>query len=124
MIVRYLCAKHAAGGLYRTPAEKRNAQATAASVAATEPLLTLLDTHLAERPYMAGERLTMADIPIACEMHRWWGLPLEHPASRRGTGAIKARSVAKRRHAAERTCSRRRRPEEQERYLVIRSGGR
>ncbi|XYI00899.1 glutathione S-transferase C-terminal domain-containing protein [Sorangium sp. So ce1128] len=42
-------------------------------------LLTLLDTHLAQRPYMAGERLTMADIPIACEMHRWWGLPLEHP---------------------------------------------
>jgi glutathione S-transferase len=20
----------------------------------------------------------MADIPIACEMHRWWGLPLPH----------------------------------------------
>ncbi|XXY45925.1 glutathione S-transferase [Sorangium sp. So ce269] len=111
-IVRYLCAKHAAGGLYpedlrtrfdaerwmdwqqttlngagrdafiqlvRTPAEKRNAQAIAASVAAIEPLLTLLDTQLAQRPYMAGARLTMADVPIACEMHRWWGLPLEHP---------------------------------------------
>jgi glutathione S-transferase len=22
----------------------------------------------------------MADIPIACEMHRWLGLPIEHPA--------------------------------------------
>jgi glutathione S-transferase len=21
----------------------------------------------------------MADIPIACEMHRWLGLPMEHP---------------------------------------------
>ena len=29
-------------------------------------------------PFMAGERFTMADIPIACEMHRWWGLPLAH----------------------------------------------
>jgi glutathione S-transferase len=64
----------------RTPAEKRDAKLIAASVAATEPLLALLDAHLAQRPFMAGDRLTMADIPIACEMHRWWGLPLEHPS--------------------------------------------
>lgn len=66
--------------LIRTPAEQRNPQAIAASVAATEPLLAMLDAQLARRPYLAGEQLTMADIPIACEMHRWWGLPLEHPA--------------------------------------------
>ena len=65
--------------LFRTPAEKRSAQAIAESVAATEPLLALLDAHLAQRPFMAGEHLSMADIPIACEMHRWWGLPLAHP---------------------------------------------
>lgn len=66
--------------LVRMPAEKRNAQAVAASVAATESLLALLDAQLAARPFIAGERLTMADIPLACEMHRWWSLPLEHPA--------------------------------------------
>jgi glutathione S-transferase len=66
--------------LIRTPAEKRDPRAVAASVAATEPLLALLDAHLAQRPFMAGDALTMADIPIACEMHRWWGLPLQHPA--------------------------------------------
>jgi glutathione S-transferase len=38
----------------------------------------MLDAHLATRRYMAGDTLTMADIPIACEMHRWLGLPLEH----------------------------------------------
>ena len=65
--------------LFRTPEDQRNPAAIAASVAATEPLLAVLDKHLGERPYMAGERLTMADIPIACEMHRWWGLPLAHP---------------------------------------------
>jgi glutathione S-transferase len=65
--------------LIRTPAERRNAQALATSVAATEPLLTLLDAQLARRPFIAGDQLTMADIPLACEMHRWWGLPLEHP---------------------------------------------
>jgi glutathione S-transferase len=36
----------------------------------------MLDAHLARRAFMAGDTLTMADIPIACEMHRWWGLPL------------------------------------------------
>ena len=65
--------------LFRTPEAQRNAQAIAASVAATEPLLAMLDAHLARRPFLAGDRLTMADIPIACEMHRWWGLPLDHP---------------------------------------------
>lgn len=63
----------------RTPVEQRNPQAIATSVAATEPLLAMLDAHLAQRPFMAGESLTMADIPLACEMHRWWGLPLQHP---------------------------------------------
>lgn len=66
--------------LVRTPAERRDARAIAASVAATEPLLALLDAQLARRPFLAGERLTMADIPVACEMHRWWGLPMEHPS--------------------------------------------
>jgi glutathione S-transferase len=64
---------------FRTPQDRRNAQALAASAAATEPLLALLDARLAQCPFMAGERLTMADIPVACEMHRWWGLPLQHP---------------------------------------------
>ena len=64
--------------LIRTPEHQRSAQAIAASEAATEPLLALLDAHLAQRPFMVGDCLTMADIPIACEMHRWWGLPLRH----------------------------------------------
>ena len=35
----------------------------------------MLDSHLATRAFMAGERFTMADIPIGCELHRWFGLP-------------------------------------------------
>jgi glutathione S-transferase len=48
------------------------------TVAATEPLLSILDAHLAQRPFMAGDRLMMADILIASEMHPWWGLPIKH----------------------------------------------
>ena len=61
----------------RTPAERRDAAAAARSAQATEPLLALLDAHLATRAYMGGDRLTMADIPIGCELHRWFGLPAD-----------------------------------------------
>lgn len=61
----------------RTPADRRDAAVIAQSVAATEPLLDLLDAHLARQPWMAGSHFTMADIPVGCEIHRWWGLPQE-----------------------------------------------
>ena len=63
----------------RTPPERRDPQAIAASVAATEPLFALLDRHLSQQPFMCGDALTMADIPVACEVHRWWGLPQPRP---------------------------------------------
>ncbi|WP_038211467.1 glutathione S-transferase family protein [Xenophilus azovorans] len=69
--------------LVRTPPAERDAQVIAQSVAATEPLMAMLDAHLATRPFMAGERFTMADIPIGCEVHRWFGLPpaeYRHPS--------------------------------------------
>ncbi len=61
--------------LIRTPAELRQPERIAQSIAATEPLLDLLDAHLARQPFMAGTQFTMADIPVACEIHRWYGLP-------------------------------------------------
>ena len=65
--------------LIRMAAGKRNQALIEQSVAATELLLAMLDDHLSRCAFMAGDALTMADIPIACEMHRWWGLPLAHP---------------------------------------------
>jgi glutathione S-transferase len=59
----------------RTPAERRDPDAIARSVAATEALFALLDHQLSTRPFIAGDRLTMADLPIACEVHRWINLP-------------------------------------------------
>jgi glutathione S-transferase len=63
----------------RTPADKRDMAAIARSAEATEPLLALLDKHLAQRAYMAGDHFTMADIPLGCDVHRWWGLPQPRP---------------------------------------------
>lgn len=112
VIVRYLCAQHAAGTLYpeplverfeaekwmdwqqttlnpagrgaffqwvRTPAEQRNPAVIAQSTAATEALMGLLDHHLAQHRYLTGEVFTMADIPVACEVHRWFALPQPRP---------------------------------------------
>lgn len=64
----------------RTEPGQRSMSAIAASVAATEPLLYLLDTHLQRQPFVAGEQFTMADIPIACEVHRWFKLPQSRPS--------------------------------------------
>jgi glutathione S-transferase len=83
---------------FRTPADKRDTAAIAASTAATEPLLAMLDNHLARQPFMAGERMTMADIPIACEVHRWQALPQarpEHPHLERWYNTLRARPAAR-----------------------------
>jgi glutathione S-transferase len=62
--------------LMRVAPDKRQPQLVEQSIAATEPLLRVLDAHLARQPYMAGDAFTMADIPIACEIHRWRGIPM------------------------------------------------
>jgi glutathione S-transferase len=66
--------------LMRTPQDKRNHDLVAQSIAATEPLLRMLNDHLARTPFMAGQTFGMADIPVACEIHRWRGLPIAQPA--------------------------------------------
>jgi glutathione S-transferase len=84
--------------LMRTSPEKRDADLIAKSVASTEPLMALLDAHLQQRAFMAGDAFTMADIPIACELHRWQGLPLERPARphlERWYGGIQADHAAR-----------------------------
>ena len=63
----------------RTPESQRNHDLIAQSVAATEPLLDLLDQRLRKQAFVAGEQMSMADLPIACEVHRWWGLPQNRP---------------------------------------------
>jgi len=82
----------------RTPVDRRDPQAIAQSVAATEPLMAVLDQHLSRQPFMAGDRLTMADLPIVCEVHRWINLPqlrTERPHLDRWYESILARPSAR-----------------------------
>ena len=61
--------------LIRTAPEARDAAAVAASNAAVEALLALLDALLARQAFVGGEQFGMADIPLGCEAHRWLALP-------------------------------------------------
>lgn len=65
--------------LIRTPAERRDAGQIERSSADTARLFALLDHHLAERSFLSGHTLTVADIAVAPFVHRWLALPLEHP---------------------------------------------
>ena len=109
-IVRYLAAKHDAGGLspsdpgqravsekwmdweLSTPAEDmrrlfwgliRNAaefadkDLQAKAVASLNDKWRMLDAALADRDFVAGDRLTVGDIPIGCVVERWSKLPIE-----------------------------------------------
>jgi len=66
--------------LVRTPPASRDMKLVAASIARTEPRMAILDAHLAERKYVAGNTLTMGDIPVACAAHRWLGLSYQREA--------------------------------------------
>lgn len=84
--------------LIRTPPEQRNAALMAESNAAVEALMFTLDMHLANRAFMVGERFTMADIPLACEVHRWFGLPQprqSRPHIERWYASLRTRQASK-----------------------------
>ena len=83
--------------LIRTPPEQRNATLIAESNAAVEALMFTLDMHLAHRKFMVGERFTVADIPLACEVHRWFGLPQprqSRPHIERWYASLRARQAS------------------------------
>ena len=61
--------------LIRLPADQRDPAVIAQSNALVEPLMAMLDAHLAKHSFIVGKRFTMADIPLGCEVHRWLALP-------------------------------------------------
>lgn len=63
--------------LIRMPAAQRDADVIAASIQKTEPLMAILDKHLGEHAYVAGDAFTMGDICVGASAHRWLNLPIE-----------------------------------------------
>ena len=61
-------------GLVRTPAEQRDQRRIDAAVESLKELWSRLDGHLRGRPFIAGERLTMGDIPVGVLCYRYHAL--------------------------------------------------
>jgi len=64
----------------RTPPEKRDPAAIEVARKVCAELLKIPERTLAERRYLAGNELTIADIPLGCHVQLWMRLPLERPA--------------------------------------------
>jgi glutathione S-transferase len=65
---------------FRTAPELRNATVIEDSTRKTQRWLAIVEAHLQDHAYMASDQLTMADIPLLCEVHRWWALPQPRPS--------------------------------------------
>jgi len=66
--------------LIRTPPDKRDLKAVAEGTQKAGELATIVDTQLADRPFVAGETLTMGDIPLGCHLQIWFRLDIARPA--------------------------------------------
>lgn len=63
--------------LVRTPADKRDMAVVAQTADKIEPMLAILDAHLAQHPYLAGDHFTMADIAVGASTHRLLNIPIQ-----------------------------------------------
>jgi glutathione S-transferase len=66
-------------GFYRTPPEQRNWPAIRDHVARCAGHFQLLDAVLACRAFLCGDALTLADIPAATSLYRYFELDIARP---------------------------------------------
>jgi glutathione S-transferase len=66
-------------GLVRTPEAERDLNAIERLAERLGETLRILDTQLAARPFVAGDALTMGDIPLGCVCWRYANLPISRP---------------------------------------------
>jgi glutathione S-transferase len=64
-------------GLVRTPPEKRNQTEIEASIAATHPMMAILEAELTGKNYLVGDRPTMGDIALVPTIFRWLNMPVQ-----------------------------------------------
>ena len=66
-------------GYYRTPEPQRDWTIIRRGIDGCARLYGLLDRHLATQPFVAGNHLTMGDIPIGASLYRYFELNLKRP---------------------------------------------
>lgn len=66
-------------GYFRTPEAQRDPAGVQSAIDACNRHFRLLDAHLAERPFLAGSQLTMADIPAGTALYRYYEMGADVP---------------------------------------------
>ena len=64
----------------RTPREQHDEKAITAAIGKTIAALRILDATLAERDYLAGDKLSYADIAAGVALYRWFTMDIDRPA--------------------------------------------
>jgi glutathione S-transferase len=67
-------------GFYRTPEPQRDWNAIRDKLARCARHFQLLDKWLADRPFLCGNALTLADIPAGTSLYRYFELEIERPS--------------------------------------------
>ena len=65
------------GHKVRTQPDQRDLEKIAKLRDDAHEALTILDGHLADRPYVCGDSFTMADIPLGCVVYRYFNVEVE-----------------------------------------------
>jgi len=66
-------------GVVRNSPDHKDPKRVAAALKTLDGVWKLLDRHLADRRFVAGDSLTMGDIPIGCAAWRWFNLEIDRP---------------------------------------------
>lgn len=74
--------------LIRTAPGQRNPAVIANARSHLATVTPLLDAHLADRPFLAGEHFTMGDIPLGCMIYRYLNLPADNGSANATAGDI------------------------------------
>ncbi|MCU1719517.1 glutathione S-transferase family protein [Pseudomonas sp. 5P_3.1_Bac2] len=65
---------------YRTPEAQQDKAVLRAKLELCNQYFVLLDGVLAQRPFLAGEQLSLADIPAGTHLYRYFELEIERPS--------------------------------------------
>ena len=66
-------------GFYRTPQAQRDMPTVEARIRRSAQHFQLLDSILADRAFLLGDRLTLADIPAGAHLYRYFGIDIARP---------------------------------------------
>jgi glutathione S-transferase len=86
---------------YRTAPELRNQNLIDEHVRKVEAMLHIANAQLGRTEYLAGDQLSMADVALLSEVHRWWGvreklgLPQAYPHLERWAAPLLAHKASR-----------------------------